>query len=295
MDVAYPIILSLDNEPLRNELYLYGIAQGLLKSKTKTELLSSDAHQTGLTQNEHDENFVRNVIDEMDPPDNSFGARMSRLKHKNSLLYTAWHRTFAVCNFPPDVTEAVKRWAQGLLQERNSAFSFRHREKLGQTLAPYLSQEGEDFEEFKFCSKRVRIFGANKLHISRIHENYDVFGYLMVFILPVIYGACHATAWSSHFPTLVEQLLWRISTITVMPSGLIVYVVLRIIDWVDDNQDESWFSVAIYLLVVLLFFGFFLAFIMSRGFLVVESFISMRSLPKGSYDTVEWSNYWPHF
>jgi predicted ABC-type sugar transport system permease subunit len=37
------------------------------------------------------------------------------------------------------------------------------------------------------------------------------------------------------------------------------------------------------------------AFIFARSFLVVESFISLRSLPKGSFKTVPWSNYWPHF
>ena len=40
--------------------------------------------------------------------------------------------------------------------------------------------------------------------------------------------------------------------------------------------------------------GTLVAYLFSRAFLVVESFISVRSLPAGAYDTVSWIDNWPH-
>jgi len=37
-----------------------------------------------------------------------------------------------------------------------------------------------------------------------------------------------------------------------------------------------------------------MAFIFGRGFLVIEAFISIRSLPAGAYDTVSWVGFLPH-
>lgn len=32
----------------------------------------------------------------------------------------------------------------------------------------------------------------------------------------------------------------------------------------------------------------------ARAFILVESFISIRSLPLGAYETFSWENFWPH-
>ncbi|KAI5850913.1 hypothetical protein BZA05DRAFT_52793 [Tricharina praecox] len=68
------------------------------------------------------------------------------------------------------------------------------------------------------------------------------------------------------------------------------------------TKSRGWkYQVLNYMRRLLLFLLFsFLAlhalFILAaRFFVVVESFISLRSLPKGSFDVVPWSNYWPHF
>ena len=37
------------------------------------------------------------------------------------------------------------------------------------------------------------------------------------------------------------------------------------------------------------------AYMFARFFLVIESFISLRSVPLGVYTTLDWTNYFPHF
>ena len=46
--------------------------------------------------------------------------------------------------------------------------------------------------------------------------------------------------------------------------------------------------------VIVLVFILFLLFFFARLFIVVEAFISIRSLPVGAYDTVNWINFLPH-
>lgn len=145
-----------------------------------------------------------------------------------------------------------------------------------------------------------------------------------IFIL-LAYGACHAAAWNTHFPSPVECLLWRISSvvIAVIPAycllllsskndGHILFTILSFCltqaSCVLDKYKESitiscvgisyWGSLSRLLFVI--FIGPLLALIglavlAGRLYLFVESFLSLRSLPYGSFDSTPWEDYFPHF
>jgi hypothetical protein len=144
--------------------------------------------------------------------------------------------------------------------------------------------------------------------------------FLMLGCLSVLYGGAHAGAWNTHLPSTVERLLWRVSSViagTFVPLALASLCVGVLIDmyiteldeWVklhfpwwhsENNRFTNWFvklpaNYAVVVLNVTYVIAGVSAFIFARSFLVVESFISLRSLPKGSFKTVPWSNYWPHF
>jgi hypothetical protein len=148
----------------------------------------------------------------------------------------------------------------------------------------------------------------------------------------MINGGLHATAWNSHFPTSTECVLWRISTLGVGLLFLFLYFIiwkgsteLRVVREcyeVRFRSDPSVLRVLLrffhdaiigdimegrppdrairfpiwirYLLGGLALFTFF-GYTASILYLTIESFISVRSLPKGAYSTVEWSDYLPHF
>jgi hypothetical protein len=69
-----------------------------------------------------------------------------------------------------------------------------------------------------------------------------------------------------------------------------------------DHFDSSGYvdlpsRVLKFLVVKLYFFTIGLAamlYVLSRLFIPLEAFISIRSLPVGAFETVAWAEYWPH-
>ncbi|KAL4893989.1 hypothetical protein BDV59DRAFT_19722 [Aspergillus ambiguus] len=66
----------------------------------------------------------------------------------------------------------------------------------------------------------------------------------------------------------------------------------------DDNSSRPvwpvWLPKWARIFVPILFFTLLLGYLFCILYLTVESFLSMRSLPKGAYSTVEWSDFIPH-
>ena len=122
-----------------------------------------------------------------------------------------------------------------------------------------------------------------------------------IFQLPIIlgftaatfvYGGLHALAWSAHFDSAIEKLLWRISSCVVM-GGL--PVILGLAGW--DHYQEligraiiGYYRLALQYTLILMF----VAYVLARAYLVVECFINVFHLPAGVFDTPEWSTYFPH-
>lgn len=218
--------------------------------------------------------------------------------------------------------------------------------------------------EYPLCVPRVEM-----LYQPRYFESEDGLSWLL-FPLCLAYGAVHATAWNSHFPTPTERTLWRISSLIVGTPGIGVFafeLVRMLSDKKSGREAFKVFSIfffifclvllipitfggSIYGMVVVtrrpstalggfLLFLLVLAFIISlvgllclvpaalcctclgnwglgvspgtflkygaltlvalvycaaRAYIVVESFISVRSLPIGAYSTFSWENFWPH-
>lgn len=97
------------------------------------------------------------------------------------------------------------------------------------------------------------------------------------------FGAIHCLAWNSPFPSPKERLAWRICSVasTALPMQLIVEPTIN--PW-----RSGWFS------FFLLFFGLLL-YIVARITIIVLAFMSLRALPVDAYQTVNWTNYIPHF
>ncbi|KAF8532799.1 hypothetical protein BDD12DRAFT_868376 [Trichophaea hybrida] len=79
----------------------------------------------------------------------------------------------------------------------------------------------------------------------------------------------------------------------------VTWIMNNFMDYVNNEHEDEWgwtLAARISTLAYLIFVGFgILFFVTCRLFLTVESFLSLRSLPEGSFETVPWSNYWPHF
>lgn len=128
---------------------------------------------------------------------------------------------------------------------------------------------------------------SNFLTDGSINGNRDKFGYPLLALVSFLYGCVHATSWKAHFPTYIEKLMWRVAVCVVAGGGIVICGFV----WLNLSLPYNSLY-KIFHRPLLASVAFFLA--VARVFLVVESFISLRSLPLGAYSTVSWANLIPH-
>lgn len=140
---------------------------------------------------------------------------------------------------------------------------------------------------------------------------------LSVFIgCAIAYGGIHAAAWRDHFPTLIEKRLWRVSCIYISSLGVATWPIvagLHALETAYLKGSRAWqpepmwrdfirsFSPGshqyrrylFYPGAILLAMGV-LGYLAARVYLVVEAFISLRSVPASAYHTPDWTQYLPH-
>jgi hypothetical protein len=123
----------------------------------------------------------------------------------------------------------------------------------------------------------------------------------VVWFASILYGAVHIAAWNDHFPSTLEAWLWRSSACFIAWSGAVWVIANSLTDrsktiyncWIRILSLQShWYSYAMLGTAVVVCGT---SYIFARAYLVIEAFISMRSLPAGAYDTPDWDKYLPHF
>ena len=124
---------------------------------------------------------------------------------------------------------------------------------------------------------------------------------MVLWLACFVYGAVHMAAWNDHFPSYAEKWLWRSSSAYISFCGGL-WIILNYAAqayrpfnvfwerWMDGG-GRWWQNVLISVPVVVC--GSSL--IWARAFIVIESFISIRELPAGAYDTPTWAQVFPHF
>jgi hypothetical protein len=105
-------------------------------------------------------------------------------------------------------------------------------------------------------------------------------------LVTTVFGGIHCIGWSFDFPSHTEQLLWRISSISITGIPLGSVVIAGLIGALDDVVHESLSGILIILLSLL--------YILCRVLLLVVSLIALRSLPSSAFQTVEWTTFLPH-
>lgn len=140
-------------------------------------------------------------------------------------------------------------------------------------------------------AKRVPTFYAGYL-TSKEHHDYVIW-LVGLFVVPTLFGAIHCLAWSSHFPSHMEQLLWRISSlvVTCMPAlwlvfgltGDILFALFlhSVTNWMVTTRER-----------IITVGG--ILYIVARLSLLGLAFMSLRSLPPGAFKSPSWITFIPH-
>ncbi|MCJ1433580.1 hypothetical protein MMC27_002943 [Xylographa pallens] len=129
-------------------------------------------------------------------------------------------------------------------------------------------------------------------------------GLIAALTICMFYGAAHATAWGFVFPTDVERLLWRIACIDTIAGVISLLAIFSVVVFLHEHGHKvllkSFFTrepgimSLLYRAVILIGILNIPLFIISRMYIIVETFISLRHVQLGVYQTVQWTDYIPH-
>ena len=125
-------------------------------------------------------------------------------------------------------------------------------------------------------------------------------------IFTIAYFGIHLAGWNFTFPTRAEQILWRVSSLTLF-SLLIIYLFAvafgtamasRLARMLFNNHDATTIlGVAILLprwIAVMIHSPFLVTYGLARGYIIIEGFSALRALPISAFASVNWSNFVPH-
>ena len=123
---------------------------------------------------------------------------------------------------------------------------------------------------------------------------------MMIWFASMAFGVVHVAAWNDYFPSQAETWLWRSSALFISASGLL-WLMINLLANLFPAVDGYWNRVlklkvgwASYVVLGLVCGVCGVAYVTARLFLVVEAWISLRSLPIGAYKTPNWTQLLPH-
>ncbi|RPA85995.1 hypothetical protein BJ508DRAFT_158859 [Ascobolus immersus RN42] len=169
------------------------------------------------------------------------------------------------------------------------------------------ARTAENRKQLRIASRQVQYRSTMWSFLARMtHQSGETFDGVMIaigFCVMTLYGGLHTAAWKQHFPTEIEGILWFVSSIVTTSFAAAATLTAVLMDELDEytkgkSKEYKAEEGVVYGVLASAFAIWFpalgLAFILSRIYLVVESFISLRSLHVDAFKTVPWSNYWPH-
>ncbi len=114
----------------------------------------------------------------------------------------------------------------------------------------------------------------------------------------MVFRAIHFLSWHSIFPTHVELMLWRTSSIVlaVLPFLLLLRAISTYIhrETPDGSRQERIANILYPLCHRVSFFLGPIPYILARFCVLVLSFLSLRNLPPDALINVSWTSYIPH-
>jgi hypothetical protein len=109
--------------------------------------------------------------------------------------------------------------------------------------------------------------------------------------IATILGAIHCVAWFFQFPSHAEQLLWRIASLSITCSPMVIVFIALVGVQLYEREGKLEAVLGLFGAII---FGSSILYILSRVALLVIALMSLRSLPPGAYETVHWTIFIPH-
>jgi hypothetical protein len=103
---------------------------------------------------------------------------------------------------------------------------------------------------------------------------------LFIVIVVHLFGVCHLVVWNWSFPSAIERLLWRVSSVGCIILPLIFSISIFAFHQRGSGWLMAWTVIPLYVLF--------------RVYMIIEIFFGLRSTPQGVYAGVPWSQWLPH-
>ena len=202
------------------------------------------------------------------------------------------------------------------LDAANKAIGFLRERSIHLPFSPRFVIPGKEGLEFE--DKFLVIDVSNMLVRGRFNNGVNkmdtLIARILILVFPLLYCGSHLSAWNFHFPTVVEMWMWR-GACLIMIGAPPIFLHFQIVmnpfgepKWVEEIDEDKWGDrSAMDKTRIVLKYGFFIIhwflaelfvkkfFLFSRLYLLVESLASLRSPANGTYTTVDWTEYIPHF
>ena len=106
-------------------------------------------------------------------------------------------------------------------------------------------------------------------------------------VVGVVFGGIHCVGWFFNFPSSAEAILWRVSSAVLTGIAFLFPILFSFVAFSIRSNLGGFFAVAVFSI-------FLQAYVVSRLFLLVEAFISLRHLTPGILALVKWTTFIPH-
>ena len=166
-------------------------------------------------------------------------------------------------------------------------------------------------------------FGPAQRPIPRFtNDRFPVIGAspdaIILFFITMVYCGLHFGGWNFAFPTSIEKWLWRGSSVVIFAAALIFWICETIQDGRRVKRWKKWHAhlfphraqnlavmadaekaqkqepfIPIWEVCIMTPVTFIYS--LARTYIVIEVFLSQRSLPAGAFLSVQWSNFIPHY
>jgi len=136
-------------------------------------------------------------------------------------------------------------------------------------------------DDFETGDMKVPTFYSSKHSDGRL-------GVAVIFLMSVagvVFGGIHCAGWFFIFPSSGEALLWRVCSVVL--TGIPLFLFLSVFLFQVTERSFQY-------LLGIFAISAFVACVVSRLFLLVEAFISLRHLTSGMLALVRWTSFIPH-
>jgi len=220
-----------------------------------------------------------------------------------------WFSTVThVYRFEDSLSTSRQRWEKLVLPAlpvRESLCFAVNFQSIKQWTETFEAAAGDPYMCFPSSSKAVEGAWSLKSRIQdlsgglELYEDEELYAGLVLLFISAAYGGIHATLWSSHFPSSTESLIWKCSAV-VVGAGIILPLIVILWLYTDPEEHSGtrkvWYVISLIATAFVAVFvvAFCVCYVAARLFLVIEAFISLRSLLPAVYETPNWTQWLPH-